>query len=90
MNAFALAGHLVDFCLPALWMAGAAVLLGGFLLPARGPAWPMRMGIDFVVATVVLVAGLLWFGGDGKMTTWAVLIAAVALAECLMRRPGGR
>ncbi|WPB55257.1 hypothetical protein [Xylophilus sp. GOD-11R] len=90
MNVSALLGHLINFCLPALWMAGAAVLCGGFLLPSRGPAWPMRLGIDFVVALVVLVAGLLWFGGDGKMTTWAMLIAAVALAECLMRRPGRR
>ena len=86
MNAVTFLGHLLNFCAPALWTAAAAVLCGGLVMPARGAGWPQRLACGFGVGMVVLAAGLAAFGSDGKMITWAALIAAVALTECLMRR----
>jgi len=85
MTLFTFSGHLVNFCLPALWMAGAAVLCGGLVLPAGKARWPRRLACDFAVGLAVLVAGLLLFGSDGKMATWAALVVAVAVSECLLR-----
>ncbi|MCZ2496738.1 hypothetical protein GN316_08215 [Xylophilus sp. Kf1] len=85
MTAFELLGHLVNFCLPAVWMAAAAVLCGGLLAPARGAGWPRRLACNIAVGLAVLLLGWLVLGSDGKMATWMALVAAVALSECLLR-----
>jgi len=86
MTVLTLFGHLFGFCAPAAWLAGAAVVCGGVVSPARGAAWPQRLACDFGVGLAVSSAGLLLFGSDGKMATWAALVLAVALSECLLRR----
>ena len=78
-------GHLVNFCLPAAWMAAAAVLCGGLVLPAGRAGWPRRLACDFGVGLGVLAAGLALLGSDGKMLTWAALVVAVAFCECALR-----
>ena len=85
MNFLTLAGHVFNFCLPALWTAGAAVLCAGLVLPARGPAWPRRLACDFAVGLAVLLAGLLLSGSDGRMATWVLLVVSVAVSECVLR-----
>lgn len=86
MTATNLLGHLVNFCLPAFWMAAAAVLCGGLLAPARGARWPGRLACNFAVGLAVMLLGWLLLGSDGKMATWVALAAAVALSECLLRQ----
>jgi hypothetical protein len=85
MNFITLLDHCLNFCAPALWMASAAVLCGGLVLPARGRGLPWRLGCNFAVGLLVLAAGLLLSGSDGKVVTWAALIAVVSLSECLLR-----
>lgn len=86
MTATTLLGHLANFCLPALWMAAAAVLCGGLLAPARGARWPRRLACDFAVGLAVMLLGWLLLGSDGKMATWGLLVASVALSECVLRQ----
>ena len=86
MTFTSLIGHIFNFAAPALWMAAAAVLCGGLLAPAAGPVWPKRLACDFVVGLVVMSLGWLVLGSDGKMATWAALVAAVAMSECLLRK----
>jgi hypothetical protein len=81
-----LLGHFFNFVAPALWMSAAAVLVGGLLLGAPGPRWPKRLACDFVVGLVVMSLGWIVLGSDGKMATWAGLVLAVALSECLLRQ----
>ncbi|QHJ00599.1 hypothetical protein GT347_23020 [Xylophilus rhododendri] len=85
MDFLTLLGHITNFCLPAAWIAAAAVLCGGLVVPARGASWPVRLGCDFAVGLGVLLAGLLLSGSDGRMLTWAALLAAVAFCECWLR-----
>jgi hypothetical protein len=81
-----LLGHFSNFIAPALWMAAAAVLFGGFVASTPGPRWPKRLACDFVVGLVVMSVGWMVLGSDGKMATWAGLVLAVAVSECLLRQ----
>lgn len=73
--------HLLGFLAPALFVAlgvaFAARLLGG--TPAL-PLWAQFV-INFLVGAAVLAAGLWHFGVDGKMATYAALVAAIASAQ---------
>lgn len=79
--------HFVGFVAPALFVAlavvfGARLVMGG-TLPLR---WWAQLAINFTVGIVVLAAGLWHFGVDGKMTTYAALVVAVATAQWLGSR----
>ncbi|MEY5097661.1 MAG: hypothetical protein RJA36_380 [Pseudomonadota bacterium] len=84
--------HLGNFVLPALVVA--ALLSPGVL--GRGGLTPPGAGLRRLLRTwallaaaglAVLAAGLAWFGRDGKMATYAVLVLAVgSLAWWLQRR----
>jgi len=74
--------HLTNFFLPAVGVATVAALLAKLLwwreLKAvslkRLWAWPATAG------ALVLLAGLIVFGRDGKMATYGALVLASALA----------
>lgn len=77
--------HLMGFAAPALFVA-LAVVFGSRLL-GGGPAalrWWGQFAIDFTVGLAVLAAGLWHFGVDGKMATYAALVAATATAQWLL------
>ena len=76
--------HLGNFALPALVLAVLLVPAGRWLVPgdASGrPAWWGQVLVNFGVGLGVLCLGLWWFGRDGKMATYATLVAASALAQ---------
>jgi hypothetical protein len=74
--------HLVNFFLPALVVGWAAALAAKLLWrPALKGARLARMAHYASAAGAgVLVAGLVLFGHDGKMATYAAMCLATALA----------
>ena len=74
--------HLANFFAPALGVGVLASLMAKLLWrrELKGVAW-LRLGTwGSVCGALVLVAGLVVFGHDGKMTTYAAMVLACALA----------
>jgi len=84
--------HLGNFALPALAMAGLLSLgvLGRSGLTPLAAGWRRLWRVWAWLAAsglAVLVAGLVGFGRDGKMATYAVLVLVMgSLAWWLQRR----
>lgn len=80
--------HLLGFAAPALAVAVLVALAARLIMP-RGPvalAWWSQAAVNFVAGVLVLVAGLWYFGVDGKMATYAALVVAVASCQWLGSR----
>ncbi len=92
MTAYLLANHLLNFLAPAAVVALLLVSLTrpfSRLLGAKTSAptrWWTQFAIGFVVNLGVLTAGLLVFGHDGQMLTYAALVLGAAICQwCLLR-----
>lgn len=74
--------HLANFFLPALGVAAWAALLAKLLWrrELKGVSWMRLAGWSAAAGAVVLLAGLVYFGHDGKMATYAAMVLACALA----------
>jgi hypothetical protein len=87
MNAIAALGHLANFLAPALVVALMLSLIPrlrlgkvrwrGFM---KDTLWLSLAGFG------VLLAGLIWFGRDGKMATYAALVLAQGSMAWYLRR----
>ena len=79
--------HLLGFVAPALFVA-LAVSLGARWVarPAPPLRWWVQAAINFTAGVAVLLAGLWHFGVDGKMATYAALVAAIATTQWLSSR----
>ncbi len=78
--------HLFGFAGPAVMLALLMPLAGRFLLGRKGkarPYWP-QAGVALTVGLAVLLAGLWYFGQDGKLATYAALVLAVGSAQWLL------
>lgn len=76
MTFLTLVGHLANFLVPAVVMAVILALMPRTLRKARagrGGFW-REVGWSSLAGTLVLVAGLVWFGRDGKMAIYAALV----------------
>lgn len=89
MGPLDLLNHLLNFAAPAL----AVGLVLAFLAPvfirnkALARTRSAQAAINFVVGLLALLAGLLFFGRDGKMASYALLVLASAASQCwAMRR----
>jgi hypothetical protein len=80
--------HLLSFAAPALAVAVLVALAARFILPRRptGLAWWFHLAINFIAGLATLVGGLWYFGVDGKMATYAVLVVAIAGCQWLSSR----
>ena len=93
MTAYLLANHLLNFVAPAAFMAVLLVtlslLFAGFFGSKRPftHSWRSQLAINFVVGVMVLAAGLVLLGRDGKMLTY--LLLALAMAACQWWQLGG-
>lgn len=88
MTAIDLLVHALSFAAPALALAFGVALLGRFLLPKGTPrpaAW-VSFALNLIAGLAALAAGLWYFGHDGKMATYALLVAAVATVQWLAGR----
>ncbi|MCA3239601.1 MAG: hypothetical protein ING32_15730 [Curvibacter sp.] len=80
--------HLLNFAAPALGLALLLPVLGRPFYKARDRLLPWwgQMLVNFLVGLAVLSAALWWFGRDGKMMGYALLVVAVASSQWLLVR----
>lgn len=80
--------HLSGFAAPALVLGLLMPLAGRWLLPSHRAAFPYwkQAVIGAGSGVLALLAGLWWFGRDGKMATYAVLVLVLATVQGLMAR----
>jgi energy-converting hydrogenase Eha subunit A len=74
--------HLLSFAAPAVAVGVGVALAARVVMPRQLPArsWWQQSALNSIAGLVVLGAGLWHFGVDGKMTTYAALV--VAMASC--------
>ena len=80
--------HLAGLLAPAAAVALVLSLLGRVVLRGETAdrSWLPSFGIGFLTGAAVLVGGLLAFGRDGRMLTYAVLVLACASSQWLLTR----
>lgn len=78
MTFFALLGHFANFVAPALVMAALLWLGPRIGRGKRTVRWrpAVEVGVLAGVGVAVLLVGLIVFGRDGKMLTYAALVLA--------------
>ena len=88
MGPLDVANHLLNFVAPAAAVALVLVLssrLVGSRSASAMSVW-LRGLILFAVGVAVLAAGLVLWGRDGKMLTYALLVLATASCQWLLAR----
>jgi hypothetical protein len=80
--------HLLNFAAPALFVAALSVLASRIFLGATAAAlaWWAQLAINFIVCLATLLAGLWFFGHDGKMASYAALVLACGSSQWLLAR----
>jgi hypothetical protein len=80
--------HLSSFLAPVLAVACGVALAARLLLPRQSEsrAWWVQAAINSIVGAAVLVAGLWYFGVDGKMATYSALVLAIASCQWVCGR----
>ncbi len=92
MTAYLLADHLLNFVAPAACMSLLLMLLARvfkrFLMPKTHAAQSIyaQAAIIFIANFAVLAAGLVIFGNDGKMATYAAMVIGSALCQWALWR----
>jgi hypothetical protein len=86
MGFFDAANHLLNFFAPAAFVALLVALGSLFFKPNRPLAQQFIAGvaINFIVCAAVLLAGLWFFGNDGKMATYSAMVLASATVQWVM------
>lgn len=89
MTVLGLFWHLLGLVAPALVLAPAVVLTSRVLgrRPARAPGWQRQLAINLGVCVLVLAAGLVLTGHDGRMATYAALVLASSACQAWLLRP---
>ena len=92
MTAYLLTDHLLNLVAPAavvaLLLALLSRLFSRFLVskrPAIQSIWA-QAAIIFIVNVVIITGGLVFFGNDGKMATYAAMVLASALCQWVLAR----
>jgi hypothetical protein len=90
MTAYLLTDHLLNFIAPAAVVALLLVLLSRVLnrflvskRPFNQSIWAQAATV-FIVNVIVLMAGLVFFGNDGKMATYAAMVLAAAICQWIL------
>jgi hypothetical protein len=83
MSLLGLLDHLLNFIAPALVVGLLVAALAPLLMKkARSHhTWLKQGAINSVAGLLALLAGLLFFGRDGKMATYAAMLAVCASSQ---------
>jgi hypothetical protein len=90
MTVWQLILHLFNFVLPALAMAVLMPWVGRWVMGTGGASLRRRMTAHALAGVLVLVAGLVLQGHDGKMSIYMVLVLVAATVEWAMHRGWAR
>jgi len=82
MSPLELFWHALNFIAPALALALLVAAAGRVMVPGGG-RWHVHVAINAAAGVVVLILGAWVFGVDGKMITYAALVAALATSQWL-------
>ena len=74
-------GHLLNLFVPAFMLAGLASALAKLMWRRElsAVAWTRLAAPAAAVCAVVALVGLVWSGRDGRMATYAAMVAACAV-----------
>ena len=92
MTAYLLLDHILNFLAPAAALALLVVLLSRIFSRFLASKKPLsqsiyaQAAIIFIVNVLVLAVGLVLFGNDGKMATYAALVLASAVCHWVLWR----
>jgi hypothetical protein len=80
--------HALNFIVPAFWMALGLVLAEKLFARKRPFTWGMkaRLVLYALLGLGALVGGLVLFGRDAKMATYAALVALPTLASLTLQK----
>ncbi len=80
--------HLAGFLAPALGLGLLMPLAGRILLRQHRPPYSfwVQFGLQAAAGAAALSAGLWWFGRDGKMATYGLLVVAATSVQWAMAR----
>jgi ABC-type enterochelin transport system permease subunit len=83
MSLFGLLDHLLNFVAPALLVGLLVAVLAPPLMKKARPhhSWLIQGAINSGAGVLALLAGLLIFGRDGKMATYAAMVLACASCQ---------
>lgn len=81
MEPLAFLNHLVNFFVPAVALGAMAAALAKLAWRAdlASQAWWRMATLAAAANAVVTVAGLVWFGRDGRVATYAAMVLATAI-----------
>jgi hypothetical protein len=88
MSALDIAFHLLNFVAPALAVGVALTLVTRLFMRNRPLAlsFVAQAAINSVAGVIVLVAGLAYFGNDGKMATYCALVLVCASSQWILSK----
>ena len=87
MGPLDLADHLLSFAAPAVFTGVLVALLARlFWQPARAGRWWRAPLANSLAGLAALAGGLAYFGHDGKMASYGLLLFAVASSQWLLSR----
>lgn len=88
MGPLDLLNHLLNFAAPALLVACVLAFFAPVLMRKKASARTRsaQAAINFVVGLLALLAGLAFFGRDGKMLSYAALVLAAAASQWWAQR----
>ncbi|RZL90671.1 MAG: hypothetical protein EOP82_15115 [Variovorax sp.] len=80
--------HLLNFAAPAFFVALSLAVLFRLLMRKRSAATGLGMQIvlNFLAGLLVLAAGLWFFGRDGRMATYAAMVAVCGTVQWWLLR----
>lgn len=83
MGALDLLNHLLNFAAPALLVACVLAFLAPVFIRNKALTRTRfaQTAINFVVGLLALLIGLVFFGRDGKMLSYAALVLACATSQ---------
>ena len=97
MTFYLLANHLLNFVAPAAFLAVLMVGLTSLLPFSKSktsgksvrlmrPGWRWQLALVFAANVLVTGGGLVFFGHDGRLLTYAAMALAAALVQWLLLR----
>ena len=88
MGAIDLLFHLLNFVAPALVVAILVTIGARFIVSNKSvaPGFIAQAAINFIACSVVLLAGLWFFGRDGKMATYTAMVLVSASSHWVVGR----